>query len=240
MPDIRANPELFDTLPKYEMDEEVELGCKGCGKCCSNREDLLLTPYDIFRIAKYLGRTPGEILNRYCEGYIGQQSHLPVVRMKPTPPYSTCPFLRNKRCGIHAVKPSTCRLFPFARAYRYDVDGQYDKNKLKPMYVLNEGCGANPKLKKLTVREWVGDAASEEGVAASVEWADCTYELSEMMRSATKEWPDSILSTFHSIMAYEIYEQYDTAKPFLAQFDQNRCKIRELYLLMESTQTPKK
>ena len=79
---------------KMGLDDTFRFHCKACGKCCKNREDVLLTPYDLFRIARYLGRTPSEIVDKYCDTYMGPDSHLPVVRIKPVPPDNSCPFLR--------------------------------------------------------------------------------------------------------------------------------------------------
>ena len=52
---------------KLGLDDTFQFRCKGCGKCCTHREDVLLTAYDLFRIARYFGRSPAEILSRYCE-----------------------------------------------------------------------------------------------------------------------------------------------------------------------------
>lgn len=37
-----------------ELEDRFEFHCTQCGKCCTNREDILLTPRDLFRAAKEL------------------------------------------------------------------------------------------------------------------------------------------------------------------------------------------
>ena len=37
------------------IDEEFKFSCTQCGKCCMNREDIICTPKDVFRISKKLG-----------------------------------------------------------------------------------------------------------------------------------------------------------------------------------------
>ena len=41
--------------------------CNQCGKCCINREDILLNPKDLYNISKALGLTPQETVAQYCE-----------------------------------------------------------------------------------------------------------------------------------------------------------------------------
>ena len=40
------------------LDDTFRFHCTACGKCCINREDILLNPRDLFRIAKYLNKMP--------------------------------------------------------------------------------------------------------------------------------------------------------------------------------------
>ncbi len=42
---------------KIGMDEPFPFHCTMCGKCCINREDILLTPRDIYNMAKEFGIT---------------------------------------------------------------------------------------------------------------------------------------------------------------------------------------
>ena len=41
--------------------QKFRFHCTQCGDCCRNREDISLTPYDLFQIAKYRKLKPGEI-----------------------------------------------------------------------------------------------------------------------------------------------------------------------------------
>jgi len=147
-----------------ELDDTIPFDCKICGKCCKSRHDLILTPYDVFRLARYLTRTTEEIIRNYCEVYEGQDSRLPIVRVLPRPPDASCPFLRNRKCAVHPAKPILCRVFPLSKVSNLldDKSGYY--------------LGELPKCKHgdgpVTVREWVGDAASEESKSASAEWLD--------------------------------------------------------------------
>ena len=57
-----ADPRLVEIVENYDkykigLDDEFPFGCSMCGKCCINREDIMLTPRDIFRMAKELKMT---------------------------------------------------------------------------------------------------------------------------------------------------------------------------------------
>jgi integrase len=63
-------------------DDTFEFGCDRCGKCCRNRNDILLNPMDVYRMAKYLKITPKELVGTYCERYQGETSRIVVVHTK--------------------------------------------------------------------------------------------------------------------------------------------------------------
>ena len=39
---------------KLGADDTFRFSCKQCGKCCINRDDIILTPFDLFRASKKL------------------------------------------------------------------------------------------------------------------------------------------------------------------------------------------
>jgi len=116
-----------------DIDGRMDFKCKRCGKCCKNREDVLLDGRDIYNIAKNLGRPIQYILERYCEVYVGPDSLLPLVRILPNKVTNDCPFLRNKKCSINENKPFICRLFPVGRISAGDYKALY--------HLQNVSCG---------------------------------------------------------------------------------------------------
>lgn len=47
---------------KLNADDSFKFHCTQCGKCCINRDDILLSPQDLFRIAK-------KLIRPYTDGY---------------------------------------------------------------------------------------------------------------------------------------------------------------------------
>ena len=64
-------------------DEKFRFHCTQCGKCCINREDILLNPKDLYNIAATLSISQEEAVEQYCETYMGGTSRLPIVRLRP-------------------------------------------------------------------------------------------------------------------------------------------------------------
>ena len=43
-----------DAMPLLERDTQFRFACAGCGNCCRGREDIVLSGYDLWRIAARL------------------------------------------------------------------------------------------------------------------------------------------------------------------------------------------
>ena len=93
--------QYIDNLENYliDIDTEFAFKCRGCGKCCKNRYDVLLNARDVFNMAKKLNITPEQLIKTYCDCYIGGTSRIPVVRIKPKGVNNACPFMSDGRCA---------------------------------------------------------------------------------------------------------------------------------------------
>lgn len=67
---LKQIAENFDNM-KIGIDDTFSFSCNQCGKCCINREDILLSPFDLYRMSKKLNMTPNEFVAQYGEAYIG-------------------------------------------------------------------------------------------------------------------------------------------------------------------------
>ena len=104
----------FDSM-KIGADEPFRFHCTMCGRCCINREDILLTPRDIYRMAKELQISPEELFKRYCETYIGHDSCIPIVRLKPRGSVKRCPLLKDIPSCVVRHHEDKCKCFPKTR-----------------------------------------------------------------------------------------------------------------------------
>lgn len=215
--------EEFENLPTLGLDDTFDFSCKECGKCKYNRNDILLTPYDLFRVASYFGRTPQEIIERYCEVYEGQTSHLPVVRVLSVPPDGSCPFLRGKKCAVHAKKPVLCRTYPLAKI-RTDEKTLY--------HFAGSSCKSNPKT--ITVREWLADVASDEAEEAGALWWEISKHLYTVLLPENLNVPADTRKTIINTVFIPLYLIYDIAEPFLPQFQRNIDELKAIFQRAEN------
>ena len=78
-PRLKTIAENLDSW-KLGLDDSFQFHCTACGKCCINREDILLTPRDLYNASKALNMPPVEFVEAYCECYIGQDSRIPAAQ----------------------------------------------------------------------------------------------------------------------------------------------------------------
>jgi hypothetical protein len=88
-----------------------------CFNACCRNLNQFLTPYDILRLKKSLGLSSPEFLERYSRRHVGPETGLPVVTLAPADAEELlCPFVTPQGCSVYADRPSSCRLYPVARA----------------------------------------------------------------------------------------------------------------------------
>ena len=196
--------------------------CTQCGDCCRHREDILLTPYDLFRIAGHLGITPGEVVKTCCEVYLGSSSHFPVVRLLPVGDEKACPFLKENRCSIHTSKPTVCALFPLGRAMQYGaLEGDQER---KLFYILQDvNCGLRDQTH--TVEEWLGAFELEGSEAWFLEWTDVLEKFVILLHQLEEMLSDKLMQMILNIALTEICLHYDQGVDFMQQFRGNSQKL---------------
>ena len=95
-----------------------------CGRCYRNRsKPILITGADIYRIARALDVTMMEAIEDNTIGYIGENSHMPVLVLKERLD-GNCLLLRKGRCKVHQGKPAVCALYTLGRIYDFQ-DGSF-------------------------------------------------------------------------------------------------------------------
>lgn len=199
------------------LEDTIRFSCKGCGKCCKNREDINLTGYDIYRVAEYLGRTHEEFITQYGTVF---QSRTKVPSVALTMRAGMCPFLRNKKCAVHRAKPGVCRCYPLGRIY-LPGDASARFIQMKP------GCKHPPQ--DIAVRDWIGDFSTEEADRIGLLWSNTyscvayTLQTSGAYADAPVESKELILNMIFT----DMFINYDTGKPFHPQLEANAARLRE-------------
>lgn len=217
---------------KIGLDEQFRFSCTMCGKCCINREDILLSPKDICHMSKELGLTPDSMFSQYCEAYVGQDSRIPIVRLKPRGSARRCPLLKNRKCLVHKAKPSVCAMFPIGRCLAADKpeEGIRDFSKARLEYIfVNPECGDRSETH--TVREYLESFGIQaENDVYFMNWNQTILKMSSVFREIEKSVSMRVMNTIWTAAFAVVYLNYETDKDFMPQFDEN---IRRFFDMMD-------
>ena len=139
--------------PRLAAGEPFDFVCAGCGECCRNRRDLVLSGYDLYRIARRLGLPPRLTADAFCKQEFTPQTLLPAVVLRPNARTGNCPFFEADACTIHAARPLACALYPLGQA----ID---PATAAMEYYVQLPLCGARVSAQEQrTLQNYLDDAA---------------------------------------------------------------------------------
>ena len=98
-----------DLVSRVDFDMQREsafsYACHACKRCCRNKA-IRVSPYEILRLARYLGLSTTEFIARHTE------AGGTVLRSKEN---GDCGFLNESGCAVHPDRPLACRIYPLAR-----------------------------------------------------------------------------------------------------------------------------
>ena len=218
------NNELFRDLESMTigLDDTFKFHCDQCGKCCTHREDIILSPMDIFKMAKELKMTPVEFYHEYCVFNIGEHTRMPIVRLASEGKDTHCVLLKNHRCSVHKVKPAVCAMFPLGRYMSFEKDDynaeSIDTSKVKYLLQPPE-CGDESETH--TVREWLSGFDIKLEDEAFVQWQKAISRFSSKFKELEKKQDMLSMMEIWFVVRVSLYLQYDTSKEFLPQFNYN-------------------
>ena len=220
---------MIEELMKHPLgsDDEFKFRCKQCGGCCRDRNDILLSPFDLCRMAKALDKTLPEVLSDYGHLYVGDMSKVPLISLRMRDDNGKCHFLReDNRCRIHSSKPVVCALFPLGRsASRKDGETEI-------YYILQPtGCGDRDEIH--TPREWMGEFDLEESEEWFFIWQDIVFEISEHTRKLLPKLPESVVNEMMIGMANILYMRYHLDKPLPPQVKENGILALKMLKMIE-------
>lgn len=208
------------------VDDKFRFSCKQCGKCCTDREDILLSPFDLFRAAKKLDMTPDEFVNEYCDSYVGDTSKMIIVRLMPRGSIKRCPLLRDRKCSIHDAKPMVCAMFPIGRGFKLDPKkpGAEQISAESIRFIFNGAhCG---NAEEHTVREWFASFGIPIKDEFFIEWQKAISEIGDAIKYAEKVCSnDEVLNLIYTAIYGLMYIKYDTSQEFMPQFLRNRDSL---------------
>ena len=109
-----------DKLIPVSINERFAFHCGrdvSCFNACCRDLNQFLAPYDILQLKNFLGIRSTEFLATYPARHVGPETGLPVITLRPKAgDQRECPFVTPAGCGVYPNRPSSCRIYPLARA----------------------------------------------------------------------------------------------------------------------------
>ncbi|MBF0566960.1 MAG: YkgJ family cysteine cluster protein [Nitrospirae bacterium] len=92
---------VASAISKAEESRKVKLACReGCSECCTTHADIPVYPLELFAIYWYC-----------TEKLTPSATDTLLPRLSSFGKGDQCPFLLNKSCSIHPIRPVACRQF---------------------------------------------------------------------------------------------------------------------------------
>ena len=213
------------SMPLLGREEAFRFACAGCGDCCRGREDIVLSGFDLWRIATRLRLPPQIVARGYCRASIGRVSHLPVLRLAPVKEErKNCPFLSGNHCAIHDAEPLVCALYPLAQEISREGQVGY--------FLQPTGCGG--QVVEARVQDYLAryDIPSREAV--DVRWAQACMQLEDTVEQMEDVLDPVLVRRMQAKLWQALYYRYEFAQPFLPQLEANLHWLEgELHKLAE-------
>lgn len=214
---------IVDNLDKMKigLDETFKFNCTMCGKCCKDIDDILLTPRDVFQIARHLDVNIGDFVKKYYEAYIGDSSRIPIVRLLPTGIDKRCPFLKGTRCSVNSVKPVVCALFPLGRCLTIDSSKNRTEFTASDIIYINQNAHCGDNRKTHTVREWLETSNVPVEDEFFNKWHSTIAQVGMIVHEVEKKASEERMNKYFNLLFGLLYVAYDFKEEFLTQFDRN-------------------
>ncbi len=224
--------EQYEKL-KIGVDEPFKFHCTMCGNCCRHREDILLNPFDFFRLVKGLEMKPKEVVEKYCECYIGGSSRMPLIRLNPVGIDRRCPLLKGNRCSVHQFKPTVCAMFPIGRMIANLKETILPPEEKHVDYIFTAPhCG--DKRETHTVREWLGNFDIPLNDEFFLKWSGILSTVTTSLRELEKCLNETSMEIVWNLVFNSLYMLYDTNEEFLPQFEEfSGTLLKRLKILCE-------
>ena len=189
-------------------------GCVGCSDCCRGMgQSVILDPYDVYRLTTGLKRPFADFVDKEVELNVVDGCVLPNLKMAG--PQEQCAFLDEKeRCGIHALRPGICRLFPLGRYYE---NGTF-------RYFLQTGQ-CNAAHSKVKVGKWIDTPDQRRNREFVTNWHYLLNRVEEVVQGN----PDDIFRRDINMMLLQTFyfAPYDEEADFYIQFAERAAQFAQ-------------
>ncbi len=138
-------------------------------KCCENA-DILLTPWDIVRMAPHSGITTREAIDRYTVDFQMDGQGMPGLKLARKEGSTACLHLTPEGCGIYADRPAACRYYPLGSVALRKKDASAVEDSY--FVVKEKHCLGHNEPHEQTIAAYRREQGIEPYDEANREWRD--------------------------------------------------------------------
>lgn len=162
---------------EVRLTDPVGFTCRRCGDCCREVR-LLLTPYDVWNLARELGVSTGFFLAEYTVlALIPRYGKRIRVYLEPLL-QGSCPFQNGGLCGVYHARPTSCRLYPLSLYVGMWDDGETHYTHWGLTRGTIRHCpGINGTAGLTTVRGYVEGQETAASLAVAVDYGAYLNQL---------------------------------------------------------------
>lgn len=217
-PGRRDVSEVLDPLPRLRAGDPLPFACAGCGDCCRRRDDLVLSGYDLYRLARWTSLPPRILARAFCRFFLAPDTGMPVLLLKPDSQTRNCPFFEANSCAVHPARPLACALYPLGQAI--DPDTGAVEYYLQPPL-----CGAAAEGR--TLEQYLQDSGVTDRQGIDARWAVVCTRLADRLLAAGGADRPAVRMAGRRI-AGALYYDYSLREEFYPQFQQNLALLDPL------------
>lgn len=184
------------SVPEMGMDDRFDFLCRDecMGRCC-NKITILLDPWDVETMARYLSMTGQDFIKEYCAYEVDFKAGWPFVWLADAENGPCAFLLSDGRCRVYPARSRNCRTYPLGRAVRVESDGANYKLTGKIFTVERQKfCLGHKGGRPWTVREWFSDANAFYYYMLSDLYIELIYYVTTELQS--KAWMSDGMAKF--------------------------------------------
>lgn len=207
--------------PRVAPGERFAFACAGCGECCRDRRDLILSGFDLWRLARWMRLPPRTVAAAFCQSRVGEDNCLPFLRLTPDPATGHCRFFEGGGCSVHPARPLACALYPLGQS----IDTRTAQTEY---FVQTPLCGVQADTPR-TLTDYLRDSGVADRAGIDARWAVVCTRISErLLQAGGAEHPR--FRTAVRRIEKALYYDYTTRDEFYPQFQKN---TEEIFPLLE-------
>ena len=173
---------------KMTLESRIKFRCHpgvSCFTACCGHINIILTPFDILRIRRFLGNLDAnEFLLRFTTPTNLEKTDMPGVKIH-LDENGRCPFVTPEGCTIYEARPTTCRYYPVGMANFHEGAAEGTGSEEFYFLVKEPHCKGHEEEKIQTIAEWRKDQGIDVSDEMNKEWMELVMRRKSFGLQAT-------------------------------------------------------